>query len=336
MPNAGYNAGMSTGLVIGKFMPPHVGHLHLLDCARQQVDSLALILFSKGNEPIPGSLRLTWLRELCPDLEITHISAEHPVDYDDGDAWQFWISAIQAAYPHPPDVVFSSEDYGPELAGRLGARHVLVDPARRHVPISGAAIRAWPMTHWRHIPAPVRPYFASRVCLVGAESTGKTTLAQALAEHFQTIWSPEFARAYLEARGGVCTPLDMLTIARGQVASEDALARQANRLHVCDTSLLTTLIWHEHYFGPAPAELQQLAARRTARLHLLCDIDVPWLADGLRDSPNHRAWFHDRFRRELEARRWPYLLVSGSHEHRLSTAIPAIERILADGSDASA
>src|SRR4029077_1890293 len=103
---------------------------------------------------------------------------------------------------------------------------------------------------------------ARRVAVVGAESTGKTTLAVSLAAHFQTVCVPEYARGYLgtAARGGEVTRDDLQAIAGGQAASEDRLARDANRLLICDTNLLTTVIWHEHYFGACPPGIRRLAA----------------------------------------------------------------------------
>ena len=154
---------MSTGLVIGKFMPPHAGHLHLFATAQKQVDELHVVLFSKQNEPIPGALRLAWLRELLPNAAVWHVTREHRVDFDDAEAWEFWVSAIRDVLPCHPDVVFSSEDYGGELARRLGAGHVAVDPGRCQVPISATHIRARPLAHWRYVPPPVRRYYMLRL-----------------------------------------------------------------------------------------------------------------------------------------------------------------------------
>jgi HTH-type transcriptional regulator, transcriptional repressor of NAD biosynthesis genes len=256
------------------------------------------------------------------------------VDFDDPAAWEFWVAAIRAAHPAPFDMVFTSEAYGSELAWRLGARHYSFDPGRERVPISATQIRRDPLAHWHYLPPPVRAYFVRRVALVGAESTGKTTLAQALAAHFETAWVPEFARDYLLARGGVCTEPDMAVIAQGQADSEERLARQANRVLICDTNVLTTQLWYEHYFGPPPGALRQLAAERPAHLYLLCAHDVPWVADALRDSPNQRGWFHERFRQELEAQGRRYVTLSGPFEERLAPAITAVAGLL--GNDAKA
>lgn len=314
------------GLVIGKFMPVHAGHQALIDWARPQVDALHVILFSKPSEPIPGDLRAAWLRELYPDLPLHHVTDDGPVDYADEAAWAFWVAAIGTALAGTAvDVVFSSEPYGPELARRLGAEHVSFDPQREHVPVSASQIRADPLAQWAHIPPPARPYFARRVAIVGAESTGKTTLAQALAAHFGTGWVPEFARDYLLARGGVCEEADMLVIAQGQADSEDRLARECSGLLIGDTNCLTTQLWYEHYFGAPPEGLRRLARERTAHLYLLCDHDVPWVPDALRDSPAERGWFHARFQAELAAQGRPWVTLSGPYAGRLAAAVEAVK-----------
>jgi len=150
---------MSAGLIIGKFMPPHAGHLHLFATAQAQVDALHVVLFSKPREPIPGALRLAWLRQLLPHAAIWHVTREHRVNYSDPLALDFWVGAIREVLPGDPDLVFSSEAYGDELARRLGARHVAVDPTRCQVPISSTQIRSRPLAHWRYIPPPVRRYY---------------------------------------------------------------------------------------------------------------------------------------------------------------------------------
>lgn len=321
---------MRTGLVIGKFLPPHRGHEHLVHFAAGRVDRLTVILFTKAAEPIPGGLRESWLRELFPEIELFRVSEEHPVDFADPAVWDLWIRAIRRVLPDGPDLVFSSENYGDELARRLGARHVPVDQSRRSVPISGAALRERPLRHWEFLPPCVRPYFVRRVAVVGAESTGKTTLARDLAARFRTVMVPEFARGYLETRGGVCVPQDLPVIAREQAAAEERQARAANRLLVCDTDLLTTVLWNERYFNTCDPEVARIAGGRRYDLTLLCENDLPWVSDGLRDSPGHREWFRGRFVSELSARRRPVHFVSGTGTERLGAALPPVEALLAE------
>lgn len=318
---------MTTGLVIGKFMPPHRGHRRLVASALAAVEQLTVIVFTKRAEPIPGALRAAWARRLFAPAAVLHVTEEHRGDFADPAAWEDWIGAIRRVYPAGPDFVFSSEDYGEELAARLGAQHVMVDRERSAVPVSATAIRARPLAHWDDLPACVRPWFVRRVAIVGAESTGKTTLAAALAARFRTTWVPEFARGYLEAREGVCRREDLPVIARGQAAAEERRAERANRYLFCDTDPLTTGIWSVRYFGEIDPAVGRLAEDATYPLTLLCGNDVPWADDGLRDSPGHRAWFLEQFVRALESRRRPYLLLAGTPEERLHTAAAAVRAL---------
>ena len=107
---------MTTGLIIGKFMPPHAGHVRLVEFAARRVDRLSLVVFTKAHEPIPGELRLAWLRELFPDVELLPVTQDGRVDYASPAAWDFWVAAIREVHPAAPDLVFTSEAYGDELA----------------------------------------------------------------------------------------------------------------------------------------------------------------------------------------------------------------------------
>ena len=233
--------------------------------------------------------------------------------------------------PTPPDLVFSSESYGDELARRLGARHVLVDRERRAVPISGERVRADPIGCWEFLPECVRPEYVRRVVVTGPESTGKTTLARRLAEHFATAWVPEYARGYLDLKyaGGTipsppCEATDIPAIARGQLASEERAARSANRLLFCDTDLYATRLYAEEYFGECPQWIRDAAAARRYELHLLLDVDVPWVADPQRDRPHLRRELLARLSRALENDRRPYVLVSGGWDERFERARAAV------------
>jgi NadR type nicotinamide-nucleotide adenylyltransferase len=173
----------------------------------------------------------SWIRELFPFDRVVHLTDENPQEPSEHPAfWSIWRTSLERVLPGRPDVVFASEAYGEKLAEVLGARFVAVDPARSIVPVSGTAIRKEPLRHWARIPRCVRPYFVKRVSIVGPESTGKTTLAQRLADRFDSVWVPEWARTLLERRRGSLDGFDWTEVVRGQIASEEALARDANRV----------------------------------------------------------------------------------------------------------
>ena len=170
------------------------------------------------------------------------------------------------------------------------------------------------------------------VTVTGSECTGKTTLAADLARHVGTIWVPEYARVYLDEKAAaIGHPLDetdVEPIARGQIAAEDRAAAAASRLLVRDTDLVSTSVYARHYYGHCPDWIEEAARERRANLYLLCDVDVPWIADPQRDRPHLRDHMHELFVRALEALGAPYLLIRGSWDERLATAVAAVDRVM--------
>jgi NadR type nicotinamide-nucleotide adenylyltransferase len=316
-------------MILGKFMPPTQGHRYLAEFARGCCERLTVLVCSKPSEPIPGHCRYAWMRDMLPNCDVVHIDQDLPgAPEEHPDFWPIWLKVIRTAVQEPIDAVFTSEDYGAELGRRLRARHLVADRGRQGVPVSGSAMRANPYAHWRHLPEAVRPWYARRVVCFGPESTGKTTLAARLAEHYQTVWVPEWARGHLDPMGGKCVADDISLIALGQASSEDALARQANRVLICDTDTLTTTIWSEIYFKDCAEWIRELAQRRVHDLYLLHDIDVPWVNDQQRDMPHRRDEFMSRCRSILESHRRPYVVLSGDWESRFRKAVAAIDALL--------
>lgn len=178
-----------------------------------------------------------------------------------------------------------------------------------------------------------KPSDLLKVVLFGPESTGKTTLAKALAAHYHTQWVPEYAREYLQAkwdRGeGTCEAADLLPIARGQMELENRLSDKADRLLVCDTDLLETKVYSEaYYLGSCDPVLEKYALKNQYDLYLLTDIDIPWQADDLRDKPNEREEMFQYFKRALEDSKRSFIILRGSREERLKKAITEIDKLL--------
>jgi NadR type nicotinamide-nucleotide adenylyltransferase len=172
-----------------------------------------------------------------------------------------------------------------------------------------------------------------RVVLTGSESVGKTTLATELAARYGVPLVPEFVRDYAAAKGAPLDFTDHGPIARGQVALEDtALAEAAAAGHgliVHDTDLVSTVAYCHHYFGRCPTFLEELARARRADLYLLLDIDVPWIADGVRDRGDRRAEVHALFRDTLSRLGAPVILIQGAWDARLAMARHHIDDLLA-------
>jgi len=323
---------MTRGLVLGKFLPYHTGHAHLIRTARALVDELVVLVCSLEQEPIPGAIRYRWVRDAHADCRVVHVAEEVPqAPEDHPDFWPIWIDLI-ARHAGAIDQVFTSEDYGDELARRIGARHVSVDRERLTVPISGTAVRADPLGHWEFIPPIVRPYFVRRVALLGTESTGKTMLAEWLAERFETVMVGEYGRPYCDTRPALSlTLVDFEAIAWGQATWEDDAACCANRVLICDTDLHTTATWSDLVIGTRPSWLMDAARARRYDLIMLLDHDTPWVEDGTRVLRDRREEHTRLLREELDAAGRRYSVLRGDFDRRRRDAARLVSAVLGDG-----
>ena len=337
----------ATGLVIGKFLPPHRGHRLLIDTALEQAQHVDVLVCAHPSDPIPAARRAAWLRELHPAAQVQVIET---VDTEDT---KVWAENTIRCLGRPPAAVFTSGEVGTTYARLMGSTHVSVDPSHERVPCSGVSVRADPLGSWEFLEPCVRAYFVRRVCVLGAESTGTTTMALALATHYDTLWVPEYVRDYWVERhsrvpGSAWQTAEFVHIALEQARREDVLAREANRLLVCDTDAFAACLWHERYLGCGSQKLAAIAeSRPRPDLYLLTDIDVPLepnrpaegrsssgpLVRGLeqvpaRDGEAPRRQMHERFCAQLErtGRRWA--LLSGTHEARTEKAVALVDALL--------
>jgi HTH-type transcriptional repressor of NAD biosynthesis genes len=324
------------GLVLGKFYPPHAGHHELVDAALERCERVTVAVLASSRESIPHELRRTWMQERHPAARVVSGIDDHPVDFDDPAVHALHAEVIRSLVPEPIDAFVSGEDYGDRFAAALGAIHVKLDRRMRRPPISATAVRADPAAHWGDLTPAVRAYLTRRVAVVGAESTGTTTLAVALARHYGTAWVPEVGRAVSEERAaagrfGDWSDADFVAIGRRQQAHEDDAARRAGPVLVCDTDALATCVWQERYRGRSTPAVEAIAAARGYDLYVLTLGDIPFVQDGLRDGEHLRDGMTERFRERLAARPEPVIEVSGTPLQRLAAATEAIDAVLTRG-----
>jgi len=324
---------VTLGVVVGKFLPPHRGHSHLIDTASAGADRVTVIVCERADDPVPAQARAGMLRELHPSVTVVVSPDDIPEDRGD-ETSRAWAARTVELLGRAPDLVFTSEEYGPRYAGFLGGRHVAVDPDRRRYPVSGTMVRADPYRYARFLAPCVRAWYVRRVCVLGAESTGTTTLAEDLAAHYGCRWVPEYGRAYCEERLREEPSIEWRTgdfahIARRQLADEDAAARLGGRLLICDTDALATSVWHERYLGAPSPEVRRLAAGRRYALYVLTGDDIPFVQDGTRDGEHIRGWMTQRFREVLAERDEPWIEARGTREERVAAAAVRIDELLA-------
>lgn len=160
-----------------------------------------------------------------------------------------------------------------------------------------------------------------RIMITGPESTGKSTLAQQLAQHFKTNYVPEYARQYIDELNRVDTYEDILHIAQEQMRLEDKWAETANQCLFCDTGLLVTKVWCEYVYGKCHQWIIEELQKRQYACYFLMNMDIPWVADEQRQNPHDRKELFDIYERALKEMQVDYKVISGTFEERLKQAI---------------
>jgi HTH-type transcriptional regulator, transcriptional repressor of NAD biosynthesis genes len=312
---------MTRGMVVGRFLPLHAGHVALIRTAVALVDRLTVILCWTRDEVPRGPDRLAWLAETFPAADIVAVEAQ--ADHG-GSGADWWPERIAALLPSGVDRLFASRVDQQPIAAALGAQFVLIDPAHEAVPVRSAELRADPDGKWDYLPGAVRPAYARTICLHGPESTGKSTLAPRLAQHYRTSYVPEYGRTYTEQFGRALDMADLVAIGRTHAALTDALLRRSNSRLILDTDPVMTAVWAEMLLGTRDPWFDAIG--RTADLYLLLGIDVPFVDDGIRmfGAAEDRRRFFALSRAELDRRGLAYAVIDGPMEDRFDRALAAI------------
>jgi NadR type nicotinamide-nucleotide adenylyltransferase len=322
---------MRTALLLGKFAPLHRGHQQLIETALSENDRvLAMIYHAPDVTPIPLPVRAGWIRALYPQVEI--------IEAWDGPLQVSHAPEIQRQHEdyilgrlggRRVDAFYSSEFYGEHVSRALGAVDRRIDPERAQIPISATAIRAAPYQHREFLAPLVYRDLIARVVFLGAPSTGKSTLAAALAQRHKTCWMPEYGREYWEAHQYQrrLSPARLVEIAESHREREDRLAEQANRFLFVDTDASTTRHFARHYHGSAPPRLNRLAGECAQRydLFFLCEDDIPYADTWDRSGPANRRLMQAQVKADLALRKLPYLALRGPLERRMAQ----VDRVLA-------
>ena len=307
-------------------MPLHSGHIALIQFAASQCDELIVSMTYKTDDPINGQLRFGWIEEyfkndpkIKPAISLDDFDREElPLNK----RIKLWAGFVKKSFP-PIDVLFSSEEYGEPFAKELGVNHISFDRKRKLTPVSATDIRQKPFQYWRFIPEIVRPFFVKKICFYGPESTGKSVMAKRFAEVYHTEFVPEVARELITSND--FTVNDIIRIGHAQTERVKEKLKTANKFLFCDTDLITTQIYSMKYLGTVPEILFELEKEIQYDKYFLFDIDVAWVADGLRDLDNQRDEMMKIFEEELLKRKIQFIRVKGNWKERKAIIVKEIE-----------
>lgn len=336
---------MKTGLVLGKFMPPHKGHEMLISFAYQFVDKLHIMVDNIddgtfGESYIPGEQRVAWLQNKYPHAEVVYLSSPMPQDPNLPGFWQTWKDVLYKAVGYKTDYVLVGAPYGFQLAKNLGATYIPVDIFQETHHTSGTKIRNNLNENWDNLASFVKPDYLLKVAIIGPESSGKTTLTKALAHYYQTTCVPEYARFYLEpllnGRGIHISEMnftddDFIHIIKGQQIFETLQSNNANRILFSDTDPLFTTLWYRWIMNTSPPkEITNLALTNSYDLYLVTKPDIPWIRDSVRYEvmQSERQAFFEHSINLLEENNRRYHIINGELEHRIHQARHIIDKLI--------
>ncbi len=317
---------MTKGVILGRFMPPHEGHVALVKTASYLVDRLTIVLSASDNDPIPSVYRKKWMEDLFPKAQVIVVNnGQESLQSDNPD----WVKIIRGLHPEPIDRVVGSEEYIVDLAKALEAQHFILDPMWMAFPANSADIRQDPFKHWKSLPSYVRPYYQKRLTMVGGESTGKSYLAAFLAEQYGGPYVPEYGRPYEKFRTpGDYRPEELHYIVDGHVAHRKTLSLKAGPILFEDTDPLLTAVWAEMLLGRSLPDLEDRIDLPTH--YLLLDAETPWEDDPVRYFAKQelRQKFFDLTLSKLKKFNASYTLIEGDFRTRELMARAVVEKML--------
>lgn len=325
-------ANLKRGLTLGKYAPLHCGHQLVIETGLSEMDEMIVIIYnSPETTTIPLAVRSGWIRALYPTVQVI----------------EAWDGPMEVGYTpelmrvHERYVIdclglkgithfYSSEPYGEHMSIALGAKDRRVDEARRRVPISARKVRSDPFLYRQYIHPLVYRDLVASIVFLGAPSTGKTALAECLAQDFNTQWMPEYGREYWERYqvNRRLSPEQLIEIAEGHIEREDSLREKSNRFLFCDTNAITTATFARYYHGRINPRLATLAERAAMRYDLvfLCDTDIPYEDTWDRSGEVNRTAFQQQVISDLHERKVPFITLRGNLEERVAYVRAILDR----------
>ncbi len=294
--------GYGHGLVLGKFMPAHLGHAHLIRFACAMCERVTVVVDRVAGEWPDAADRAAALRQDCAGLPVTVVALPEPTPQQPQDHpafWSFWRDTLRVACGGVPDALACAVEYGVPLAQAVGCTLLPLDIAREAIPLCATAIRADPWGLWdRMLPHARGPYSGpgrGRGPGVDRQVDHRPRRRDRLRVHLCTGMGEVLHRAE-RAAGTAFTEPDLLTIARGHCAAVRSLELVAHQALIADTSLLTTLVWGRFLYGRSDARIEALFAEEEARApwqRWFFTPDTPWVADTHRDVAADRRGARD-------------------------------------------
>lgn len=280
---------MIKGFITGSFRPFHKGHEALIEYGKQNCDKLTILVTTLPDEIISYKYRLSWVLSTYlndPQVDIINTVVEEPTNLSYNELSRWWGQYIRKTYGKF-DRLFTSEPYGEIFALNMWAENFQFDMKRELVPISATEIRKKPLTNWNYLNNFAKDYFVKKIAIVGTESTGKTVLAEQLANYFSTVWCPELGRSLVNSSNDV-TFEDLEKIGIEHAKHILRHTREANKILFIDTDVSITKSYGKFIFGKEPKFPKWVEEANKCDLYIYLDSATPYINDGTRFDEQKR------------------------------------------------
>ncbi|MFT3702752.1 MAG: AAA family ATPase [Agriterribacter sp.] len=324
---------MIKAFVFGKFLPFHKGHEAMIRFALTHCDFLTVLVCRSNKEIIDGSIRKSWIDKTFADQQNVEVRV---YDYHEealsnssvsstevSAAWAMVFKALLPGYT----LLITSEPYGVYVADFMGIQHIFFDQPRILYPVSASAIRNDPAACWNFLPDAVKSHFVKKVVILGTESTGKTTLAQQLADHFKATLVSEAGRDIVDDSKNFAFE-DLYTIAVEHARRISEAIAGKSQLVIIDTDIHITKSYAHFVFNKPLTVNKAINEANKADLYLYLNNDVPYIQDGTRLNEKERNDLDISHRRVLDNHGINIIEIKGNWAERFETAIKHVQGLM--------
>jgi HTH-type transcriptional regulator, transcriptional repressor of NAD biosynthesis genes len=324
---------MTKAFVIGKFLPFHNGHVEMIKFALTKCDILTVLVCCSDQELVSCAIRKAWIESTFPEhlnLEVrsfSYLESEFPnTSVSSKLVSEIWSVALRREFPDY-SLVVSSEPYGDYIAALMNIEHISFDQPRQLIPISGTIIRANLFSNWHFLPNSVKPYFAVKVIILGTESTGKSTLTEKLAAHYNCRFVAEAGRDLIpNSNSFSIEDLELVAIEHAKRITETDL--QQHPLVIIDTDIHITKSYARFVFDKELEVIADIYNANKGTIYFYLNNDVSFVQDGSRLDENYRNLLDHSHRAVLQKHAIDFIEVRGSYAERFEKITSEIDELL--------
>jgi HTH-type transcriptional repressor of NAD biosynthesis genes len=324
---------MTKAFVFGKFLPFHKGHEAMINFALANCDFLSVLVCSSDREKITGAMRKKWIEnafEECKNIEIklfNYSENDYPNTSETSiESSRIWAEVFKRKFPEY-SLLITSEPYGEYVSRIMNIRHIPFDLERKQFPISATSIKSDLFANWNFLPESVKTDLAIKVAVLGTESTGKTTLAEHLAKHYQCSFVPETAREII-ANSNLFSALDLSRLAEEHSYRIKKAVTGNSPLVIVDTDIHITKSYSKFILAKTLEVSDHIYSLNKANLYLYLNNDVKYSQDGTRLPERDRNLLDNSHREVLKHHCINFIEIKGNWQNRIEKSIQCIDKLI--------